>query len=222
MKMRLFPALALLVALAATASAETTLRVAMTAGDIPITTGIPDQGSEGVRFVGYSLYDALVLFDLSSADRPANIGPGLARSWKIDPQDPKRWLFTLREGVKWHDGRPFTPEDVVWNFKRILDKTAPQFDPLQFALGRTYAGNVVSVERVDDHTVAINMDRVHSLFPYLLPQIMLISLWNQSKIGGFDMPALVKTARRPGQPSVKAVTSVVSVRPAVSRVRWVR
>ena len=63
MKIRLFHALALLVAFSATASAETTLTVAMTAGDIPITTGIPDQGSEGVRFVGYSLYDALVLFD---------------------------------------------------------------------------------------------------------------------------------------------------------------
>lgn len=38
-----------------------TLIVAMTAGDIPVTTGNPDQGFEGYRFVGYNLYDALVL-----------------------------------------------------------------------------------------------------------------------------------------------------------------
>jgi ABC-type transport system substrate-binding protein len=152
--MRLLQTLALLIALTATARAETTLTVAMTAGDIPITTGIPDQGSEGVRFVGYSLYDALVLFDLSHSDTAADIRPGLATSWKIDPNDPKRWLFTLREGVKWHDGCPFTPEDVVWNFKRILDKTSPQFDPLQFAHRRHQHGPralAVSVPAAADH-----------------------------------------------------------------------
>jgi hypothetical protein len=38
-----------------------TLTVGMTAGDIPVTTGNPDQGFEGYRFVGYNLYDALLL-----------------------------------------------------------------------------------------------------------------------------------------------------------------
>ena len=47
-----------------------TLTVGMTAGDIPVTTGNPDQGFEGYRFVGYNLYDALVLWDLSKADKP--------------------------------------------------------------------------------------------------------------------------------------------------------
>jgi ABC-type transport system substrate-binding protein len=170
--------------------AESVLTVAMTAGDIPITTGIPDQGSEGVRFVGYSLYDALVLFDLSHSDRPSDIRPGLATSWKVDPADQKRWLFTLRENVKWHDGCPFTADDVVWNFQRILDKNSPQFDPLQFALGRTYVGNVLSVEKVDDHTVAINMDRVMSLFPALLPQVMLVSRCNAEKLK-YDRDAMM-------------------------------
>src|SRR5215213_5432139 len=40
---------------------------------------------------------------------------------------------------------------------------------------------------------------------------------NQSRSGGFVTPALSRTVRRPGQPSVKAVTSVVSVRPTASR-----
>jgi hypothetical protein len=43
----------------------------------------------------------------------------------------------------------------------------------------------------------------------------------QSKIGGFVTPTLARTVRRPGQPSVKAVSSVVSLRPTVSRVRWI-
>ena len=183
-------AIALSLALGPAAFADTTLTVAMTAGDIPITTGIPDQGSEGVRFVGYSLYDALVLFDLSKSDTASDIRPGLATSWKIDPNNPKRWIFQLREGVKWHDGCPFVADDVVWNFQRILNKDAPQFDAFQFALGRTYAGNVASVEKIDDHSVAIVMDRVHSLFPYLLPQIMMISPCNAERLK-YDKNALM-------------------------------
>ncbi|MGE3784098.1 MAG: ABC transporter substrate-binding protein, partial [Alphaproteobacteria bacterium] len=44
------------------AQAAGTLTVAMTAGDLPATTGNPDQGFEGYRFVGYNLYDSLVLW----------------------------------------------------------------------------------------------------------------------------------------------------------------
>ena len=49
---KILAAAALSLSLAGPVVADTTLTVAMTAGDIPITTGIPDQGSEGVRFVG--------------------------------------------------------------------------------------------------------------------------------------------------------------------------
>src|SRR5579871_4453842 len=55
----------------AAARAESVLRVAMTAGDIPDWTGQPDQGFEGYRFVGWSLYDALINWDLSRSDREA-------------------------------------------------------------------------------------------------------------------------------------------------------
>ena len=58
-------------------SAETVLRVAMTAGDVPILIGQPDQGFEGYRFVGYNLYDSLILWDLSRADVVADLRPGL-------------------------------------------------------------------------------------------------------------------------------------------------
>ena len=70
------------------------------------------------------------------------------------------------------------------------DKTVPQFDPLQFALGRTYAGNIASVAAVDKYTVAITMDRPHALFPGLLPQIMLISPCNAEALK-YDRDALM-------------------------------
>src|SRR5713226_6544302 len=103
-------------------AAETVLRVAMTAGDVPITIGQPDQGFEGYRFVGYNLYDSLVLWDLSKADKPSEIKPGLATSWEIDPNDHKRWIVHLRQGVKFHDGCTFTADDVVWNIQYRSDQ----------------------------------------------------------------------------------------------------
>jgi ABC-type transport system substrate-binding protein len=123
----------------------------MTAGDIPATTGNPDQGFEGFRFVGYNLYDGLALWDLSSSDKPSDIRPGLATEWQVDPNDHRRWIYKLREGVKWHDGCPFTADDVVWNFGRITDDKAPQFYTQQMALSRAYTTNFASVEKLDDH-----------------------------------------------------------------------
>ena len=61
--------------------ASGTLTVGMTAGDIPVTTGNPDQGFEGYRFVGYNLYDALLLWDLSRSDQSSEPKPGLATSY---------------------------------------------------------------------------------------------------------------------------------------------
>src|SRR5205807_8523660 len=71
---------ALLVA-AAPALAQGTLRIAMTATDVPTTTGVPNNGFEGVRFMGFTAFDALVNWDLTKADVPADIVPGLAESW---------------------------------------------------------------------------------------------------------------------------------------------
>jgi hypothetical protein len=52
--------------------------IAMTMADIPLTDGAPDQGTEGIRFLGYTVYDPLVRWDLSRADSPAKLVPGLA------------------------------------------------------------------------------------------------------------------------------------------------
>src|SRR6516164_3331604 len=99
------------------ARGESLLRVAMTAGDIPDWTGQPDQGFEGYRFVGWSLYDALINWDLSRSDREASLTPGLATKWTIDPANNKRWIIELRKGVKFHDGCELTADLVVWNIQ---------------------------------------------------------------------------------------------------------
>ncbi len=161
-------------AAAAHASAQGVLTVAMTAGDIPVTTGNPDQGFEGFRFVGTSLYDGLINWDLSRGDVPATIKPGLATEWHIDEANPHRWLFTLRQGVKWHDGCPFSADDVVWNFGRY-DEKAPQWNPQQFALSRAYLPNFAGIEKIDDKTVALTTKVPSSLFPYEMSFVMMTS-----------------------------------------------
>ena len=162
---------------------ESVLRVAMTAGDIPLTSGIPDQGSEGIRFVGYSLYDALVGWDLSRGDRPADIIPGLATKWEIDPANHQRWIFTLRHGVRFHDGCAFNADAVVWNFNRLTNASAPQYDTMQFALARGSLLNLSSFEKIGDDQVAFNTRIIDSVFPYEIATVMQISPCRAAEMG---------------------------------------
>lgn len=167
---------ALGMALAGTAGAqEKVVRVAMTVADVPEWTGAPDQGFEGRRFVGYTLYDALVLWDLSNPNVAANITPGLATSWQIDPANHKRWIFKLREGVTYHDGCPWNADSLVWNFARFMDKSAPQFNQRHSTLTAIYLVNVESVQKIDNYTVAISTKAPNSLLPYELAFPLMIS-----------------------------------------------
>src|SRR6266567_958824 len=94
------------------ALAETTLRIAMTASDIPTATGLPNNGFEGMRFLGYPIFEGLVLWDLTRTDQLAALRPGLAETWEQDPADNKTWIFHLRRGVKFHDGTDFDDDAV--------------------------------------------------------------------------------------------------------------
>lgn len=60
---------------------------------------------------------ALHVFDrLVDRDERARLQPGLAESWRA--LDETNWEFRLRPGVTWHDGKPFTADDVVFSFQR--------------------------------------------------------------------------------------------------------
>ncbi|RYG80122.1 MAG: ABC transporter substrate-binding protein, partial [Alphaproteobacteria bacterium] len=148
-------ALALAAASAGAAWAAGTLRIGMTASDIPLTTGQTDQGGEGQRVMGYTLYNALIEWDLSSADKAATLIPSLATSWDIDPTDQTKWTFKLRDGVKFHDGSRFDANAVVWNLDKLLKSDAPQFDKRQSAQGKSRIPAVASYKVIDPLTVEI-------------------------------------------------------------------
>src|SRR5215212_12154090 len=113
-----------------------TLRIAMTASDVPTTTGAPDNGFEGMRFLGYPIFEGLVIWDLSRADKLAVIRPGLAESWEQDKEDRTKWIFRLRKGVKFHDGSDFNADAAIWNLDRFHKSDSPQFDPTGSAIQR--------------------------------------------------------------------------------------
>ncbi len=157
------------------ARAQGILKVGMTAADLPITTGNPDQGFEGYRFVGYNLYDSLIEWDLSSATKASDLVPGLATAWHVDPKDETRWIFDLRQGVKWTDGSPFVAKDVVWNLAHLTDPKSPAYYAAEAAQASPYLTNYASAEAIDDHTLAIKTKSPDSLFPYEISYVLLIS-----------------------------------------------
>src|SRR5882757_11517816 len=106
------------------ASAETVVRYGISLADIPLTTGQPDRGAGAYQFTGNTLYDPLVAWEMDVADRPGKLIPGLATEWKVDAADKKKWLFTLRRDVKFHDGSAFNADAVIWNLEKVLDDKA--------------------------------------------------------------------------------------------------
>jgi ABC-type transport system substrate-binding protein len=167
-------------------SAETVLRVGMTAADIPLTSGNPDQGFEGFRFMGYMLYDSLILWDLTSADKASGLVPGLATGWNVDPQDPKRWIFKLREGAKFHDGSLFNADAVVWNFEKVKDRTAAHYDPRQAALIAQRIPNIAGATKIDENTVAIVTDVPTAFLPYQVAYWLMSSPARFRETGSWD------------------------------------
>jgi peptide/nickel transport system substrate-binding protein len=162
-----------------------TLRIGMTTSDLPTTGGIPDNGSEGGRFVGYTIYDALVNWDFTNTDAFADLTPGLATEWKIDPDNHLRWIFTLRQGVRYHDATAMKAEDIIWNFDRHLNEQAPHFDRAQALTYRPYTSQVKHYEKIDDTHVALYTEAPFSMLPYLLSRVFIVSPTQYAKVGNW-------------------------------------
>ncbi len=110
------------------------------------------------RTISQQIYDGLVDFDSTLTIKPA-----LAQSWKAS-RDWHEWTFSLRKGVKFHHGREFTADDVVFTLTRILDPqtksgAADLFQGIrgarEFREGR--AKKVEGLETPDRYTVRVQL-----------------------------------------------------------------
>ncbi|MEW2175505.1 ABC transporter substrate-binding protein [Streptomyces sp. NPDC005406] len=94
---------------------------------------------------------------LLSVDPSGKLGPGLASSWK--QPDARTYVYTLRRGVTFTDGTPFTADDVVASVEAIRDPKNGS------ALGYAYAG-VESVKSTGDHEVTIRLKAPDAMFAW--------------------------------------------------------
>lgn len=176
---RLSGALAGAAALATVAAvpvqAQGHLRLGMTANDVPLTWGQPDNGFEGFRFVGLQIYDALINFDLTQADKPSNLIAGLAESWEVNKADPTKWTFKLRRGVKFHDGSEFNADAVIFNMDRLYDEKAPQYSARMVSLSNFRTPSYKSVRKIDDYTVEFETKAPDSFWPFQICYVLMAS-----------------------------------------------
>jgi len=100
---------------------------------------------------------------LVNFDEKFRLAPGLATSWKA--LDDKTWEFKLRD-TKWHDGTPFTADDVIYTFER-----APETGLKQFAVyirGKT-------VTKIDDRTIHIKTTVPDPTVPNAMAAFAIVS-----------------------------------------------
>ena len=96
------------------------------------------------NMVAGNIYESLLRYD-----EKLNPQPSLAKSWEISP-DAKVYTFKLQEGVKWHDGKPFTADDVVFSLDKFHREVHPRWRPVVSA-------QVEKIEKVDDLTIRITL-----------------------------------------------------------------
>lgn len=112
---------------------------------IPLTTS-----SGGNIDIGPKVNEGLLTYD-----RQLNPKPQLATAWTVS-RDGLQYRFSLRPGVKWHDGRDFTSADVAFSLQ-TLSRTHPR--------GRQTLSNITAIQTPDAHTVVLVLNKPA---PYLI------------------------------------------------------
>lgn len=127
----------------------------------------PQQQDEGpTNSVVSNIYDALVT---RTAD--LKFVPGLAEKW--EQKDPLTWIFYLRKGVTFHNGDPFTADDVVFTLERFKASKV---------VGSTMA-MMSSVKKIDDFTVEIKTTQPYAPFLASMAKALIMDKQYVTKVG---------------------------------------
>jgi peptide/nickel transport system substrate-binding protein len=139
-------------------------------------------GAYITRDHGYMVYDTLL-----ATDSNFKIQPQMA-DWKVS-DDKLTYIFTLRDGLKWHDGSPVTAEDCVASLKRWSKNET---------MGQTLMDFTTTIEATDEKTITLQLKEPYGL--------VLESIGKPSSIVPFMMPKrLAETP--PGQQMKEQVGS---------------
>ncbi|WP_255175958.1 ABC transporter substrate-binding protein [Rhodococcus sp. 06-1474-1B] len=122
--------------------------------------------------INQQIFEPLVTEDLrtpsSEAAVPA-LEPGLAESWDVS-QDGLTYTFHIRQGVTFHDGTALDAEAVEYNFRRMWDKTAPQYSAKAAGQTNFIWQNTTDVQAVDQYTLVVTESQPFSPFLRMLAQ----------------------------------------------------
>lgn len=153
---RLLAAALLGLMLGAQAQAQT-LRWA-SQGD-PQTLDPHSQNETMTNMVNAEIYERL-----TSRDPKLNLVPGLATEWT--QTGPLSWRFKLRQGVRFHDGTPFTADDVLFSIQRAKEPTS---------MIAVYANAVGTPRKVDESTVDFQLSQPNPIFLQHIDQLWMMS-----------------------------------------------
>jgi peptide/nickel transport system substrate-binding protein len=133
--------------------------------DSPASMSILEEATISTVAPAMAVFNNLILFNQhEKQNRPEFIEPELAESWSWNP-DFTRLSFKLRQGVKWHDGKPFTAADVKCTFDLLLGKAK---DKLRLNPRKAWYRNLDDVVSEGDYAVTFILKRPQPAFPMML------------------------------------------------------
>ncbi len=127
-------------------------RVTMNSLAEPPTLQMAINTAAAVQVVSSKIHSGLLDYD-GDFNKPI---PDLAEKWEVSP-DGKAITFHLRQGVQWHDGKPFTSEDVKFTIENVIKK--------YHSRGRVTFANLDAVETPDPQTAVF---RLKAPAPYIM------------------------------------------------------
>lgn len=160
--MKLFNSLALVAAMAITAIPALAQDLTIGRGNEPQSIDPQFSRTGPNQMTALHIFDRLVLTDANVRARP-----GLATSWTN--VDPMTWDVSLREGVTFHDGSPFTAADVVYSLER-----APNVPNSTASFAQSVA-DIASMTIVDDHTIRFTTNTPNPLFVENIGTVYIVS-----------------------------------------------
>ncbi len=124
--------------------------------DNPPSASVHEESTVSTNLPFMAIYNNLVIYDQTKAvNSSETIVPDLAESWSWDATNTKL-TFKLRQGVKWHDGQPFTAKDVKCTIDKLTGKDKDSFRKNPRSI---WYQNVKDVEVKGDHEAVLVMGR---------------------------------------------------------------
>src|SRR5260370_23329589 len=135
------------------------------AGDSPPSLSMHEEIDAQPARMTMGIFNNLVMFDQHiKQNGMASIVPDLATGWRWS-EDGTALSFPLRQGVKWHDGKPFTAKDVKCTWDLLTGKAA---DKLRLDPRKSWYRNLTEVTTNGDHEVTFHLARPQPAFIALL------------------------------------------------------